>query len=131
KGPGDWPVSSMESWALVVLLQRTHPACPLCRVPSLRDAIARRSMPPRDKRTEQDTIRQKLSYGGWTGQPKRRKKVPRAVFSSEALMETVGAFAVPAGGCSFGMFGGWVSFPVVKAFVDLFSMSSRSFFCKI
>lgn len=40
KGPGDWPVSSMESWALVVLLQRTHPACPLCRVPSLRDAIA-------------------------------------------------------------------------------------------
>lgn len=54
-----------------------------------------------------------------------------AVFSSEALMETVGAFAVPAGGCSFGMFGGWVSFPVVKAFVDLFSMSSRSFFCKI
>lgn len=38
-----------------------------------------RSMPPRDKRTEQDTIRQKLSYGGWTGQPKRRKKVPRAV----------------------------------------------------
>uniref|UniRef100_A0A8C6HB06 Uncharacterized protein n=1 Tax=Mus spicilegus TaxID=10103 RepID=A0A8C6HB06_MUSSI len=68
----------MESWALVVLLQRTHPACPLCLVPSLRDAIARRSMPPRDKRTEQDTIRQKLSYGGWTGQPKRRKNVPRA-----------------------------------------------------
>nr|BAC34002.1 unnamed protein product [Mus musculus] len=68
----------MESWALVVLLQRTHPACPLCRVPSLRDAIARRSMPPRDKRTEQDTIRQKLSYGGWTGQPKRRKKSPKS-----------------------------------------------------
>lgn len=40
KGPGDWPVSSKESWALVVLLQRTHPACTRCRVPSLREAIA-------------------------------------------------------------------------------------------
>lgn len=27
KGPGDWPVSSMESWALAVFLQRTHPCC--------------------------------------------------------------------------------------------------------